>query len=34
MLSKKEMELYIQLAFELGQAYQNIYKEIGLDNVI
>ena len=34
MLSQKEMELYIQLAFELGQTYQNIYKEIGLDNVI
>ena len=30
----EEIELYIQLAFELGQAYQNIYKIIGLDNVI
>ena len=34
MLSKEEIELYIQLAFELGQAYQNIYNKIGLDNVI
>ena len=30
----KEIELYIQVAFELGQAYQNIYNQIGLDNVI
>lgn len=28
------VDLYIQLAFELGQAYQNIYNQIGLDNVI
>lgn len=37
-MSKKtnieEIELYIQLAFELGQAYQNIYEMVGLDNVI
>ena len=31
---EKEVEIYIQLAFELGQAYQNIYSQIGLDNVI
>ena len=31
---EKEIELYIQLAFELGQAYQNIYNKIGLYNVI
>ena len=31
---EKEVEIYIQLAFELGQAYQNIYKQIGLDNVV
>ena len=31
---EKEIELYIQLAFELGQAYQNLYNRIGLDNVI
>ncbi len=34
MLSKEEIELYIQLSFELGQAYQNIYNKIGLQNVI
>lgn len=28
------IEVFIQLAFELGQAYQNIYKEIGLDNIV
>jgi len=28
------LDLLIQLAFELGQAYQNIYNQIGLDNVI
>lgn len=31
---EKELELYIQLAFELGQAYQNIYNQIGLDNIV
>ena len=30
----KAIDLFIQLAFELGQAYQNIYKTIGLDNII
>lgn len=34
MLSKDEIEIFVQLAFELGQAYQNIYDRIGLDNVI
>lgn len=33
-MKEKELELYIQLAFELGQAYQNLYNKIGLDNVI
>ena len=33
-MKEKELELYIQLAFELGQAYQNIYNKIGLDNVV
>ncbi len=28
------IDLLIQLAFETGQAYQRIYDEIGLDNVI
>lgn len=28
------VELLIQLAFELGQAYQNIYNKLGLENVI
>lgn len=28
------MEILIQLAFELGQAYQHIYEQIGLDNII
>lgn len=28
------IDVLIQLAFELGQTYQNIYKTIGLDNVI
>ncbi len=28
------MDLFIQLAFESGQAYQRIYDKIGLDNVI
>lgn len=27
-------DLLIQMAFELGQAYQTIYLKIGLDNVI
>lgn len=27
-------EIFIQLAFELGQAYQRVYDSIGLDNVI
>ena len=33
-MSEEEIELYMQIAFELGQAYQNIYNQIGLDNVI
>ncbi len=33
-MKEKEIELYIQLAFELGQAYQNIYNKIGLENII
>ena len=28
------IDLLIQLAFETGQAYQNIYNQLGLDNVI
>lgn len=28
------IDLFIQLAFESGQAYQRIYDKIGLDNVI
>ncbi len=28
------IDLFIQLAFETGQAYQRIYQKIGLDNVI
>ncbi len=28
------IDLLIQLAFETGQAYQNIYNQIGLDNVV
>ena len=28
------IDILIQLAFEEGQAYQNIYNQIGLDNVI
>lgn len=31
---KDLLELFIQLAFELGQAYQNIYLKIGLDNIV
>ena len=31
---ENEIDLFIQLAFETGQAYQNIYNQIGLDNVI
>ena len=33
-MSEEEIELYMQIAFELGQAYQNIYNQIGLDNII
>ncbi len=29
-----KIDLFIQLAFETGQAYQRIYNKIGLDNVI
>lgn len=28
------IDVLLQLAFELGQAYQNIYKTIGLDNIV
>lgn len=28
------IDLFIQLAFETGQAYQNIYNKIGLENVV
>lgn len=28
------IDLFIQLAFETGQAYQNIYNKLGLENVI
>lgn len=28
------IDLFIQLAFELGQAYQNIYNKIGLENIV
>lgn len=28
------IELFIQLAFETGQAYQNIYNKLGLENII
>lgn len=28
------IDVFIQLAFETGQAYQRIYDKIGLDNVI
>ena len=28
------IDLFIQLAFESGQAYQRIYDKIGLDNVV
>lgn len=31
---KDEIDLFIQLAFEIGQAYQSLYEKIGLDNVI
>lgn len=28
------IELFIQLAFETGQAYQSLYEKLGLDNVL
>lgn len=28
------IDLFIQLAFETGQAYQNIYNKLGLENII
>lgn len=28
------IDLLFQLAFEMGQAYQNIYSQIGLENII
>ena len=28
------IDLLIQLAFETGQAYQNLYNKLGLENVI
>lgn len=31
---KNIIDVFIQLAFETGQAYQNIYNKVGLENVI
>ena len=30
----KTIDLFMQIAFELGQAYQNIYYKIGLENIV
>lgn len=33
-MKENSIDLFIQLAFETGQAYQNIYNKLGLENVI